>query len=60
MTDPQELLAVAIKTEHRDVGLLALERAGVDREVLETIAVRARSKVVQRRARAAMHAMIES
>lgn len=60
VTDPADVLAVAIKTEHRDVGLLALERAGADRDVLETIAVRARSKVVQRRARAAMHAIVES
>lgn len=60
LTDPADILAVAIKTEHRDVGLLALERAGADRDVLETIAVRARSKVVQRRARAAMHALVES
>ncbi len=60
LTDSADVLAVAIKTEHRDVGLLALERAGADRDVLETIAVRARSKVVQRRARAAMHALVES
>ncbi|MCU0255605.1 MAG: hypothetical protein MUF60_02575, partial [Vicinamibacterales bacterium] len=60
LTDPADVLTVAIKTEHRDVGLLALERVGADRDVLETIAVRARSKVVQRRARAAMHALVES
>lgn len=60
VADPADVLAVAIKTEHRDVGLLALERAGADRDVLETIAVRARSKVVQRRARAALHALVES
>lgn len=60
LTDPGDLLNVAIKTEHRDVGLLALERVGTERDVLETIAVRARSKVVQRRARASMHALVEA
>lgn len=60
LSDPADVLTVAIKTEHRDVGLLAVERIGVDRDALETVAVRARSKVVQRRARAAAHALVES
>ena len=56
----QDLLAVAIKTEHRDVGVAALERLSQNRDTLETVAVRARSKVVQRRARAALHALTEN
>jgi hypothetical protein len=57
--DTQDLLAVAIKTEHRDAGLAALARLPQDRDTLETVAVRARSKVVQRRARGALHALAE-
>ena len=59
LQDTQDLLAVAIKTEHRDVGLGALARLPQDRDTLETVAVRARSKVVQRRARGALHALTE-
>jgi hypothetical protein len=59
VTDLQDLLAIAIKTEHRDAGLAALERLAQDRDTLETVAVRARSKVVQRRARAALNALTE-
>ncbi len=60
LQDTQDLLAVAIKTEHRDAGIGALERLPQNRDTLETVAVRARSKVVQRRARAALHALTES
>ena len=59
LSETPDLLAVAIKTEHRDVGLAALARLTQDRDTLETVAVRARSKVVQRRARGALHALAE-
>ena len=35
--DTQDLLAVSIKTEHRDVGLAALARLPQDRDTLETV-----------------------
>jgi len=60
LTDDADVVAVATKTEHRDVGLAALERIAGARDVLEMVATRARSKVVQRRARAAMHALDEA
>ena len=60
LTDEADIVAVATKTEHRDVGLAALDRLGPSRELLNTIATRARSKVVQRRARAALHALEEA
>ena len=60
LTEQADVVAVAIKTEHRDVGLAALERLGSDRQVLDLVATRARSKVVQRRARAALHAVDEA
>ncbi len=60
LTDQADVVAVAIKTEHRDVGLAALERLATDRQMLDLVATRARSKVVQRRARAAVHALDEA
>jgi hypothetical protein len=58
VVEPGELLNIALKTEHRDAGTAALERAveamtPVDaRETLESVGTRARSKAVSRRARA--------
>jgi len=65
MADPAELLNVASRTEHKDAGVLALERAleaaaGTDpREMLEELATRAKSKAVSKRARAIAQAIGE-
>lgn len=54
--DPAELLNVAAKTDHKDAGVGALERAvangGVDRTALEGLSERAKNKSVAKRARA--------
>src|SRR4051812_244828 len=56
--DPAELLNIATKTEHKDAGIAALERAGVqDRATLEQLADRANSKSVAKRARAMVQAI---
>jgi hypothetical protein len=56
-----ELLAVAVKCDHKDVALEAFERLALgeiqDRELLKTIAVRARNKAVVRRAKATLIAL---
>jgi hypothetical protein len=55
LNDAAELEAVATHTEHKDVGLAALDRLcemTADSATLEGIAVRAKNKVVARRARA--------
>jgi hypothetical protein len=58
VTDPAELLAVALKTDHKEAGVLAVEKAaetaadGTRRELLDTIATRAKNKSVSKRARA--------
>ncbi len=65
LTDTQELTNVALRTEHRDAGIAALERSvsdgGLDaaavRETLEAVQARARSKAVSRRARALLQEM---
>src|SRR5262249_22384584 len=63
--DPAELLNVALKTDHKDAGISALERSvasltdGYVRETLENVATRAKSKGVQRRARAMVQAIDE-
>ena len=55
LDDRDELLAVAVKSEHRDVAVAAFERVAPDGSddltLLQTIAVRARSKPVARKAR---------
>ena len=64
VADSAELLNIALKTDHRDAGVAALERI-VDpasptpeaRETLESIAQRAKSKAVVKRARAMIQAM---
>ena len=62
--DPAELLNVAAKTEHKDAGVAALERAASmgspDRETLEGLASRARNKSVGKRARAMVQALDEA
>src|SRR5687768_7700649 len=61
--DPAELLNVATKTDHKDAGIGALERAagtGLDRATLEGLADRAKNKSVAKRARAMVQAMDEA
>ncbi len=67
LADGAELLNVAFKTDHKDAGVAALERAleaggaGTDaRETLEAVANRAKSKGVAKRARALAQAMDEA
>ena len=59
--DPAELLNIAVKTDHKDVGISALERAVIlaspDRDTLEGLADRAKNKSVGKRARAMVQAM---
>ena len=65
IADHAELLNIATKTEHKDAGISALERAleagtGTDaRDTLEGVASRARNKSVVKRARAMLQAMDE-
>jgi uncharacterized protein DUF349 len=62
IADPAELLNVALKTEHKDAGVAALERA-VDptapdtRHTLDSLIGRAKSKAVVKRARALLQEM---
>jgi hypothetical protein len=67
VADPAELINIAIKTDHKDAGVAALERAAeVDaaggnlRETLETVATRAKNKAVGRRARSMIQTMEEA
>jgi hypothetical protein len=59
--DAAELLNIAVKTDHKDVGIGALERAVIlaspDRNTLEGLVDRARNKSVGKRARAMVQAM---
>jgi hypothetical protein len=65
LADPAELLNVAMKTEHKDAAVSALERAleangGTDiRETLESVASRAKSRAVVKRARTMIQTMDE-
>ena len=58
LDDRGELVAVAVKTDHREIALAAFERLAplgpADRDMLRTIAVRARTKPVSRRAKTAL------
>ena len=58
LDDRDELAAVAVKTDHREIALAAFERLAplgpADRDLLRTIAVRARTKPVSRRAKTAL------
>ncbi len=68
LTDLAELRQVALRTEHKDAGVAALERcvadAGMDedsvRELLDTVQTRAKSKAVSKRARAMLQSMQEA
>src|SRR3954462_13032843 len=59
--DRAELLNVAAKTDHKDAGVTALDRAvaiePADRDTLESLANRAQNKAVSKRARAIIQAM---
>jgi hypothetical protein len=63
MSDPAELLNVAMKTDHKEAGLSALERTvdalsdGYVRETLDTITNRAKNKSVSKRARTMLQAI---
>ena len=64
IADRAELVTVALKTDHKDAGLTALERAasieepGADlRQMLETVSGRARNKGVAKQARAMLQAI---
>ena len=65
IADAAELLNIAARTEHKDAGVAALERLldasdGTDtRQLLESLADRAKSKAVVRRARAIIQTMDE-
>src|SRR5436190_4569294 len=62
--DHAELLNIATKTDHKDAGVGALERAaagaGLDRATLEGLADRAKNKSVAKRARAMIQAIDEA
>ena len=67
IADPAELLNVATRTDHKDAGIVALERAAEAsagttevRELLEGVATRAKNKSVAKRARAMIQAMDEA
>jgi hypothetical protein len=59
--DPAELLNVATKTDHKDAGISALERAAADgiadRAALEALVDRAKNKSVGKRAKAMVQAI---
>jgi len=59
LTDPEELLNVAIKSEHTDVAVAALERIDYP-ESLGAIAQRARNKVAARRAKTKLRQLEEA
>jgi Domain of Unknown Function (DUF349) len=64
--DPAELLNIALKTEHKDAGLVALERltagssSGDARNTLEMVAARAKNKSVSKRARTMLQSLAEA
>ncbi|MBI4265382.1 MAG: DUF349 domain-containing protein [Acidobacteria bacterium] len=58
LTDPDEVLAVALKAEHTDAAVAALERIA-DADGLGAIAQRARNKVAARRARTRLRLLEE-
>src|SRR5687767_9623470 len=69
IADRAELLNVAVKTDHKEAGIAALERAMAaadgdtasgQRDMLETVAGRARNKSVAKRARAMTQALDET
>ncbi len=63
--DASELINVALKTDHREAGITALEKAvdadaAAAAEVLENVANRAKNKAVARRARAMHQAILDA
>lgn len=68
ISDSQELRNVALRTDHRDAGIAALEAcvadSGLDeaavRETLEAVQARAKSKAVAKRAKGILQAMEEA
>ena len=64
--DPAELLNIALKTEHKDAGLAALDRIvsgaapGASRNTLELVANRAKNKSVSKRARTMIQSIDET
>jgi hypothetical protein len=59
LADPQEIVGVALKCEHTDAAVAALERVSAA-DALDQVAQRARSKVAARRARARLRLLAES
>ncbi len=63
--DPSELLNIAVKTDHKDAGIAALEKA-VDlalpdaRDTLGSVASRAKNKAIVKRARAMLQSLDEA
>ena len=62
VADRAELVNIALKTDHKDAGLAALERAlaaedADARGTLDTLAARAKSKAVVKQARVMLHAL---
>ncbi len=68
LSDGLELLNVALKTDHKEAGIAALEKClsdgtlddGAARETLENVLGRAKNKSVSKRARAMLQAMQEA
>jgi hypothetical protein len=65
VADPAELLNIALKTDHKDAGVAALERSvelsSPDaRDTLDTVVNRAKNKAVAKRARAMLQAIEEA
>jgi hypothetical protein len=59
LTDPEELLNAAVKAEHTDVAVAALERLS-DPAAIAVVSQRARNKVAGRRARARLRLLEEA
>lgn len=65
IADAAELLNVALRTDHKDGGISALEKA-VDadaagaRELLDAVAARAKNKSIAKRARAMLQSMLDA
>jgi hypothetical protein len=66
VTDPVELVAIATKTDHKDAGISALDRAveasseSGRRELLEGVASRAKNKFVAKRAKTLLQEIEEA
>jgi hypothetical protein len=58
LTDPAEILGVALKAEHTDAAVAALERI-TTAEALQEVAQRARNKVASRRARSRLRPQVD-